>query len=224
MKKNEARVTEGKQMEEQESETSSWRTSWWTGGRRQREERKSLILPGLGAWMASVNGVWLSLWTPGCSHLPEGSTRRGQRLQDSFLPPHGLAVWSWRSRWALLAVILQDLFSKSSGRLKRRIQFLVLAAEVIFTNLVPWSQFFNLTFICKMSIILVELPTCKGSCDSPLEKLVGKQFETIEKIQIHKALMLFIWPIQSINGNTVANIFMQLLSSSATTYWMLTTW
>ena len=193
---------------------------------RQETERREEVLNSswLGAWMASVNGVWLSLWTPGCSHLPEGSTRRGQRLQDSFLPPHGLAVWSWRSRWALLAVILQDLFSKSSGRLKRRIQFLVFAAEVIFTNLVPWSQFFNITFICKMSIILVELPTCKGSCDSPLEKLVGKQFETIEKIQIHKALMLFIWPIQSINGNTVANIFMQLLSSSATTYWMFTTW
>ena len=129
MKRKETRVTEGKQMEEQESETSSWRTSWWTAGRRQREERKSLTHPGLGAWMASVNGVWLSLWTPGCSHLPEGSTGRGQRLQNSFLPSHGLAMWSWRSRWALLAVILQDLlvFSKSSGRLKRRIQFLVLA-------------------------------------------------------------------------------------------------
>ena len=74
-----------------------------------------------------------------------------------------------------------------------------------------------------MSIILVELPTCKGSCDSPLEKLVGKQLETVEKIQIHKALMLS-WPIQSINGNTVSNILTQLLSSSATTYWMLTTW
>ena len=72
--------------------------------------------------------------------------------------------------------------------------------------------------------ILVELPTCKGSCDSPLEKLVGKQFETVEKIQIHKELMLLSWPVQSINGNTVSNILTQLLSSSATTYWTLTTW
>ena len=42
-------------------------------------ERKSVTLPGLGARTASVNGVWLPLWTPGCSPLPEGSAGRGQR-------------------------------------------------------------------------------------------------------------------------------------------------
>lgn len=196
---------------------------------RQETERREEVLNS--SWTWGLDGIWeWSLALPLNPRMQPSAWRQHEERTETpgqFPAPHGLAVWSWRSRWALLAVILQDMqvFSKSSGRLKRRIQFLVLAAEVIFTNLVPWSQFFNLTFlICKMSIILVELPTCKGSCDSPLEKLVGKQFETIEKIQIHKALMLFIWPIQSINGNTVASIFMQLLSSSATTYWMLTMW